>query len=157
MKDFPLQSFYGDIHSTYDRVNRIFTFGQDKVWRSKAVAELLGRQPHSVLDLCTGTGDFILETARKAEKGAELKGLDFSPAMLEIAREKYHRLSGHETVVPVEFLEGDAGKMPFSEASSMPWESPSGSGTWCMRIPMPGSAPGRDVPGAGQGRPAGGA
>jgi demethylmenaquinone methyltransferase/2-methoxy-6-polyprenyl-1,4-benzoquinol methylase len=117
MKDFPLQSFYGDIHSTYDRVNRIFTFGQDKVWRSKAVAELLGRQPLSVLDLCTGTGDFILETARKAEKGAELKGLDFSPAMLEIAREKYHRLSGHETVVPVEFLEGDAGKMPFSEAS----------------------------------------
>ena len=101
MKDFPLQSFYGDIHSTYDRINRIFTFGRDKVWRRKAVAELLGKQPRSVLDLCTGTGDFILETARKAEKAAELKGLDFSPEMLD----------------PVEFQEGDAGEMPFAEAS----------------------------------------
>ena len=117
MKDFPLQSFYGDIHSTYDRINRIFTFGRDKVWRRKAVAELLGKQPRSVLDLCTGTGDFILETARKAEKGAELKGLDFSPEMLEIARIKYQRLMGHEPLVPVEFQEGDAGEMPFAEAS----------------------------------------
>jgi demethylmenaquinone methyltransferase/2-methoxy-6-polyprenyl-1,4-benzoquinol methylase len=117
MKDFPLQSFYGDIHSTYDRVNRIFTFGQDKVWRSRAVAELLSKQPRSLLDLCTGTGDFILETARKAEKGAELRGLDFSPEMLEIARQKYHKLKGHEPLVPVEFHEGDAGDMPFSDAS----------------------------------------
>ena len=64
MKDFPLQDFYGDIYSSYDRVNRIFTFGRDRVWRRKAVHELLKQNPERVLDLCTGTGDFVLEAGR---------------------------------------------------------------------------------------------
>ncbi len=108
MKDFPLQSFYGDIHSTYDRVNRIFTFGRDRAWRRMAVIELLRKQPDRVLDLCTGTGDFILEVARKAEKDTVLKGYDFSPAMLALARDKYRQLSEHEQIPKVDFLEGDA-------------------------------------------------
>ena len=117
MKDFPLQSFYGDIHSTYDRVNRIFTFGRDRAWRRKAVVELLRKHPDRVLDLCTGTGDFILEAARKAGKETELKGYDFSPAMLEMARDKYRQLSEREQIPTVDFIEGDAGAMPFEDAS----------------------------------------
>lgn len=117
MKDFPLQSFYGDIHSTYDRVNRIFTFGLDRVWRRKAVRELLRKYPDRVLDLCTGTGDFILELARKAGEDTQLVGYDFSPAMLELARDKHRHFGEREQIAPVEFLEGDAGAMPFEEAS----------------------------------------
>jgi len=117
MKDFPLQSFYGDIHSTYDRVNRIFTFGRDKAWRRKAVAELLRKQPRSILDLCTGTGDLILETAMKSDKEAKLTGLDFSPAMLQIARDKYQKLSEREQLPQIKFMEGDAGEMPFEKGS----------------------------------------
>ena len=117
MKDFPLQSFYGDIHSTYDRINRIFTFGQDRTWRRKAVLELLRMQPDRVLDLCTGTGDFILEVARKAGKDMKLVGYDFSPDMLELALDKYRQLHEREKICPVEFLEGDAGKMPFEKGS----------------------------------------
>ncbi len=115
MKDFPLQSFYGDIHSTYDRVNQIFTFGQDRAWRRKAVAELLKKHPRKVLDLCTGTGDFILELAKKAGENAELIGYDFSPDMLNVAREKFNELNQREKIPQVTFLEGDAGKMPFEE------------------------------------------
>ena len=116
MKDFPLQSFYGDIHSTYDRVNRIFTFGRDRAWRRMAVIELLRKQPDRVLDLCTGTGDFILEVARKAGKDTVLKGYDFSPDMLALARDKYRQLSEHEQIPMVDFLEGDAGAMPFEDS-----------------------------------------
>lgn len=117
MKDYPLQSFYGDIHSTYDRINRIFTFGQDRVWRRKAVVELLRLQPERVLDLCTGTGDLVLEAARKAGQHTTLVGYDFSPAMLELASEKYKELGKREQLGTVEFLEGDAGNMPFDEGS----------------------------------------
>jgi len=117
MKDYPLQSFYGDIHSTYDRVNRIFTFGQDQAWRRKAVRELLRMQPERVLDLCTGTGDFILEVARKTGRDTKLVGYDFSPDMLELAREKYRQLGEQKEIAAVEFLEGDAGAMPFEEGS----------------------------------------
>jgi demethylmenaquinone methyltransferase/2-methoxy-6-polyprenyl-1,4-benzoquinol methylase len=117
MKDFPLQDFYGDIHSSYDRVNRIFTFGRDRAWRRKAVHELLKQNPERVLDLCTGTGDFVLEAAGKAREDVELIGYDFSPDMLAVAREKFKGLSQRERILPVTFLEGDAGDMPFEEGA----------------------------------------
>jgi demethylmenaquinone methyltransferase/2-methoxy-6-polyprenyl-1,4-benzoquinol methylase len=116
MKDFPLQSFYGDIHSTYDRINHIFTFGRDRAWRRKAVAVLLQKNPVTVLDLCTGTGDFILEVARNAGPESELIGYDFSPDMLGKARAKLRKISQGEEFPRIAFLEGDAAKMPFEEA-----------------------------------------
>jgi len=116
MKDFPLQSFYGDIHSTYDRINHIFTFGRDRAWRKKAVEELLRSHPGKVLDLCTGTGDFILEVARNAGSDAELTGYDFSPEMLDLARAKLRRIHQEEKLPRLTFLEGDAGDMPFEDA-----------------------------------------
>jgi demethylmenaquinone methyltransferase/2-methoxy-6-polyprenyl-1,4-benzoquinol methylase len=115
MKDFPLQDFYGDIHSSYDRVNRIFTFGRDRAWRRKAVLELLKKKPARVLDLCTGTGDFILETAKRARGDVELVGYDFSPDMLALAREKFQEISQKESILPVTFQEGDAGQMPYEK------------------------------------------
>jgi SAM-dependent methyltransferase len=58
-----------------------------------------------VLDLCCGTGQL---TARAADRGATASGLDFSPAMLAVAR----------TAHPVQrFTEGDAEAMPFPDAS----------------------------------------
>jgi demethylmenaquinone methyltransferase / 2-methoxy-6-polyprenyl-1,4-benzoquinol methylase len=65
-KDYPLKEFYKKIYGRYDLVNRIFTFGQDRNWRKKAVEECLGNAPQQVLDICTGTGDLVLEMAQKA-------------------------------------------------------------------------------------------
>lgn len=119
--DFPLHDFYADIHSSYDRVNRIFTFGRDVSWRRKAVKACLANKPSSVLDVCTGTGDFILEVAgasagegREAEDPPILTGYDFSPDMLELAREKYEKLKA-KGFPNIRFIEGDVGQMPFEE------------------------------------------
>jgi demethylmenaquinone methyltransferase / 2-methoxy-6-polyprenyl-1,4-benzoquinol methylase len=65
-KDHPLKEFYKKIYGRYDLVNRIFTFGQDRNWRKKAVEECLGNAPRQVLDVCTGTGDLVLELAQTA-------------------------------------------------------------------------------------------
>jgi demethylmenaquinone methyltransferase / 2-methoxy-6-polyprenyl-1,4-benzoquinol methylase len=119
--NFPLNDYYADIHTTYDRVNRIFTFGLDRSWRKKAVEACLHEKPASVLDVCTGTGDFILEVAGESAgkvKGGgpeiSLKGYDFSPDMLNEARRKQKALAG--TGIPnVDFMEGDVGQMPFEE------------------------------------------
>lgn len=67
-KDYPLKEFYKKIYGRYDLVNRIFTFGQDRNWRKKAVEECLGNAPQQVLDICTGTGDLVLEMAQKAAR-----------------------------------------------------------------------------------------
>jgi demethylmenaquinone methyltransferase/2-methoxy-6-polyprenyl-1,4-benzoquinol methylase len=118
MKDFPLHSFYGDIHASYDRVNRIFTFGRDRSWRRQAAKELLKSGPGRVLDLCTGTGDFVLELARQAdhsEKGIKLTGFDFSGDMLKEARRKQAELQQGKPLPPISFIEGDAGEMPFED------------------------------------------
>lgn len=73
-KDYPLKEFYQKIYGRYDLVNRIFTFGQDRNWRKKAVEECLGNAPRQVLDICTGTGDLVLEMA-------EITGLPGTPAL----------------------------------------------------------------------------
>jgi len=119
-KDFPLHSFYGDIYSTYDRVNRVFTFGRDKSWRLRAAGELLKSAPLRVLDLCTGTGDFALELARQASRNSariELTGFDFSSDMLQEAMRKQNEIQSRETQAEIHFMEGDAGAMPFGDGS----------------------------------------
>ncbi|MBO6539107.1 MAG: methyltransferase domain-containing protein [Rhizobiaceae bacterium] len=58
-----------------------------------------------ILDLCCGHG---IVAAGLVKAGASVTGLDFSPAMLRIAR---------EMVPQAEFVEGDAMAMPFPDAS----------------------------------------
>jgi demethylmenaquinone methyltransferase/2-methoxy-6-polyprenyl-1,4-benzoquinol methylase len=119
-KDFPLHSFYGDIHATYDRVNRVFTFGRDRSWRRTAARELLKSEPCRVLDLCTGTGDFVLELALQSSrqgKEPELSGFDFSSEMLQEARRKLEEVGLEKQLPEIRFLEGDAADMPFEDGS----------------------------------------
>jgi len=87
-KKHPLKDFYKDIYRRYDLVNRIFTFGRDKYWRTKAVKECILNNPQSIVDICTGTGDLALEIAEKTGNGIRITGYDFSAEMLEVAREK---------------------------------------------------------------------
>lgn len=109
--DFPLKDFYSDIHATYDRVNRVFTFGRDRHWRKLAARWCLDADPRRVLDLCTGTGDFAFEVARQAKEGIEITGYDFSEEMLREAQIKKRELKGNG--IPVEFIRGDVRQMPF--------------------------------------------
>jgi len=119
-ENHPLKEFYSDIHPTYDRVNRVFTFGRDMAWRRRAVEACLVDNPGSVLDVCTGTGDFILEVARQlGERGknVRLTGFDFNREMLLEAdrKQKTLKLSGSDR--KIDFREGDVGDMPFGEGT----------------------------------------
>ena len=113
--DYPLKDFYRDIVSSYDRVNRIFTFGRDRSWRRKAAAACLHSNPVRVLDVCTGTGDFILELAGNMDEGVSLTGYDFSSAMLNEAQKKYLELKERKPIPAVHFVEGEVGHMPFDD------------------------------------------
>ena len=108
--DFPLKDYYKDIYRNYDLVNRIFTFGRDRSWRSQAVAECLCNDPKRVLDICTGTGDLIIEIAARSEKERILAGYDFSFEMLRVARDKAAGIDRD-----ISFIEGDVAEMPFDE------------------------------------------
>ena len=93
------------IARVYDRMNSVMTAGMHHRWRERA-ADLAQVGPGSVaLDVATGTGDLAVELARR---GAEVTGMDFAPAMLEIARRKAPGLR---------FEEGDALRLAQPDSS----------------------------------------
>ena len=106
-----VRRMFSEIAPRYDLLNRLLSFGQDQAWRRRAVALALEKRPGRVLDLATGTGDLAL-ALKRARPEAEVVGVDFSPAMLELARRKAKRL-GLEVV----FLEGDALDLSFPDGS----------------------------------------
>ena len=76
----------------YDRFTRVFSFGMDRHWKAELTDRLrraIGPQS-DVLDLACGTGDLAFAAAERAVKGSVL-GIDASPRMIELARERAHR------------------------------------------------------------------
>jgi SAM-dependent methyltransferase len=62
-----------------------------------------------VLDVACGTGNATIPAAKL---GARVTGLDFSPGLIAVARER-----GAESDVEIEWLEGDAQALPFDDDS----------------------------------------
>ena len=108
----PLQKMFDAVPRRYDLINRLMTLAFDQLWRRQTAAECLAGQPRRVLDLCTGTGDLALQMAALAGPEAEIVGLDFSQPMLDVAIRK---ANASRRPRPVEFLPGDAGRMPFPD------------------------------------------
>jgi ubiquinone/menaquinone biosynthesis C-methylase UbiE len=74
------------------------------------VVERAGVEPGmDVLDVACGTGNATIPAAKA---GARVTGLDFAPALLEIARERCA-----DAMVEIDFVEGDAQELPFEDAS----------------------------------------
>lgn len=72
---------FDKIARTYDRLNRVMTFGLDRRWRRRAVRDLHG----NVLDVACGTGDMVQELQKR---GCLVTGVDLSEEMLTIAKSK---------------------------------------------------------------------
>ena len=80
----------------YDRMNSVMTAGMHHRWRERAVDVARVGPGSQALDVASGTGDLAIELAGR---GATVTGMDFSPAMLELARRKHPG---------IRFEEGDA-------------------------------------------------
>ena len=77
---------------------------------SAAMVDELGvRSGQDLLDVACGTGNASIPAARR---GARVTGLDLTPKLVEIARERA-RAEGLE----IEFVEGDAEDLPFDDDS----------------------------------------
>jgi demethylmenaquinone methyltransferase / 2-methoxy-6-polyprenyl-1,4-benzoquinol methylase len=98
------RALFAPLGPTYDRYARLLSFGQDPRWRRFLVARIPAGS--RVLDVATGTGAVAAELVAR---GCTVVGLDQSPEMLAVARE---RLAGD-----VEFVEGRAEALPFADAS----------------------------------------
>src|SRR5215218_4865348 len=76
----------------------------------ESVVERGGVEPGmDVLDVACGTGNATIPAAKA---GARVTGLDFSPALLAIARER-----SADAMVEIDWVEGDAQQLPFGDGS----------------------------------------
>jgi demethylmenaquinone methyltransferase/2-methoxy-6-polyprenyl-1,4-benzoquinol methylase len=97
---------FAPLGPTYDRYARLLSLGQDPRWRRFLVSRVEAGAGDRVLDVATGTGLVAAELIR--QKGCKVVGLDQSPEMLAIARER---------LPLVELLEASAESLPFAGAS----------------------------------------
>ena len=101
-----VQAMFEDIAQRYDLLNDVMTGGLHRGWKN-LVVRLSGAQPgQRVLDACTGTGDIAVRLARAVGPAGEVVGLDFSPRMLAVARQRPG---------PITWVEGDLMALPFED------------------------------------------
>ncbi|SFR00369.1 class I SAM-dependent methyltransferase [Desulfoscipio geothermicus] len=81
----------------------------DRVEKAAVLAYLEPQPGMSVLDIGCGTGNYSLELARQ---GLQVTGIDISPGMLARARAK-----AEAEGLPVQFIRGNAGRLPFGDNS----------------------------------------
>ena len=95
-KQEQIVSMFNEIAPTYDKANRVMSLGIDVSWRvmaCKKAFEALGKDHiECVIDVACGTGDMLWHwdyQAKKAHKKIiQMRGIDPSEGMLEIAKQK---------------------------------------------------------------------
>ena len=108
-----INDLFAAIARRYDLLNDVQSFGLHRRWKRRVI-ELAAVQPgNRALDLCCGTGDLALALARR---GADVSGVDFSPAMLEIAEARRQRNFKSQSS-NLKFMRGDAQQILFPDAT----------------------------------------
>jgi len=101
-----VRTMFDRISPRYDLLNHVLSGRRDIAWRKTAVAHLPAR-PSRVLDLCGGTGDFLLTARRAGRAGPGSRVADFAFGMMRPLPSK-GLPSG---------IQADALRLPFRDAS----------------------------------------
>jgi len=104
-----IQAMFARIAPAYDINNRLHSLGRDIAWRRALVATADVKSGQAVLDAACGTGDVTGMLAAGGLAG-RVVGLDFCQEMIAIAQRKF---AGDA----VEWVVGDATKLPFADAT----------------------------------------
>lgn len=117
-KSVQVEKMFDSIAPAYDFMNTAMSFGMHRMWLRKSVARAaaaLGREPYSVLDVATGTGDVAFYLGKKFPD-ASIVGIDLSEGMLDVARRKQSE-KGDESRHKILFEVGDCLNLQFPSSS----------------------------------------
>lgn len=110
-----------DVHRMFDRIarrydilNRIFSFGQDVIWRKKLARILARFQCKEILDLATGTADVLLSAFKYSHAMTTGVGIDMSAEMLSFGQKKISESKLSEQTL---LIRADALELPFCDNS----------------------------------------
>jgi demethylmenaquinone methyltransferase/2-methoxy-6-polyprenyl-1,4-benzoquinol methylase len=105
-----VEEMFDNIAPRYDFLNHLLSMGIDITWRKKAIRIIGKKNPKSILDVATGTGDFALE-ARTLHPD-RIEGLDISEEMLNVGRKK---ISAKKLDSLIEMVKADSEALPFKD------------------------------------------
>lgn len=101
---------FDTISGNYDGLNRVISFGIDVRWRKKVLALVAAKNPETILDIATGTGDLAILMAKTAAK--KIIGLDLSAGMLEVGKKK---IEEKHLTDKIEMVLGDSENIPYGD------------------------------------------
>lgn len=101
---------FDTISENYDGLNRVISFGIDIRWRKKVLALVRAKNPQTILDIATGTGDLAILMAKTAAK--TIIGLDLSAGMLEVGKKK---IAEKQLTDKIEMVLGDSENIPYGD------------------------------------------
>lgn len=105
-KRHAVREMFARIAPNYDLANSLMSVRLHRRWRGIAVKMLQLRPGDHALDVCCGTGDFLIPLRGAVGSAGKVIGLDFCQPMLDLAAKK----PGHDAPL----INGDACDLPFS-------------------------------------------
>lgn len=103
---------FEEIAENYDAANERISLGFQRSWKRMLLRRVMRHTAAAdrtgFLDVCCGTGDITVALAEQNPEAA-VTGIDFSPAMLEVAKRKGRKLDN------ITWLCADAEKLPFED------------------------------------------
>lgn len=109
-----IQQMFDGIAPSYDRLNHLMSLGVDKIWRRRALKEIVDGTQQQILDVACGTGDSTIAIALKAAPGSRITGIDISTGMMEPLMRKAAHEGVHDRI---KLLVADALDMPFPDGT----------------------------------------
>ena len=106
-----VEQMFDAISENYDGLNRVISLGSDIKWRKKVIKMVAEKNPKTILDIATGTGDLAIQFAEKTS-AKKIVGLDLSEGMLSVARKK---VLGKKISEKIEFVQADSEALPFED------------------------------------------
>lgn len=106
-----IAALFSSISGRYDFLNHLLSLNIDKMWRKKLIRLSSVSAGARILDLCTGTGDIVIEFA-KSNGSSQCFGIDISEKMLAICQMKIGKA---ELDQRIHLMQADAMDIPFVE------------------------------------------
>ena len=101
---------FDTISENYDGLNKIISFGTDAKWKQKILKMVAAKQPTTILDIATGTGDLAILFANTS--ATEIIGLDISQGMLDIGKKK---IEAQKLDTKIQMVLGDGENIPYAD------------------------------------------
>jgi demethylmenaquinone methyltransferase/2-methoxy-6-polyprenyl-1,4-benzoquinol methylase len=109
-----IQQMFDDIAPSYDRLNHLMSLDVDKIWRKRALKEIVDGTSQQILDVACGTGDSTIAIAQAAGSGSRVTGVDISEGMMALVMRKAAHEGVHDRI---RLQVADGENMPFAEGS----------------------------------------